>query len=178
MHLLNRRWLARARARCTRTELLEREWRGSFHSGASPLTMSAQPLEALSRAGTELHSISAWGCRPVSKPGVVPCDWPVTGGCFWSCQRCSHAKGRGHNSTTTSRPSQSGPLHDDDTKSSCVFSCTSRRAGQPSLEMHQKGLAVLLSTLASSRVAAAGSLPRGVGPECKSPCRPTSRRRL
>ncbi|KAG6363636.1 hypothetical protein INS49_008737 [Diaporthe citri] len=31
--------------------------------------------------------------------------------------------------------------------------------------MHQKGLVVLLSTLASSRVAAAGSLPRGVGPE-------------
>jgi hypothetical protein len=38
----------------------------------------------------------------------------------------------------------------------------------PSLQMHQQGLVVLLSTLASSRVAAAGSLPRGVGPECKS----------
>ena len=33
--------------------------------------------------------------------------------------------------------------------------------------MHKKGLVVLLSTLASSRVAAAESLPRGVGPECK-----------
>lgn len=115
------------------------------------------------------RAIAAGGCRPVSEPGVAPHDWSAAGYRFCSCQQCSHPSGL---SATIQPPSPN--LHNPGCctittrEAAVLFAITFRRAGHPSLEMHQQGLVVLLSTLASSRVAAAGSLPRGVGPECKS----------